>query len=59
MTRWVIEVRRKHDEVLVIVDKDDKFFDDVSFHPSERQELLNYLTEVIQAIIKEVTSDVD
>ena len=56
MTRWVIEVRRRRDdEVWVIVDKDGKFFDDVSFHPSEHEELHKYLAEVIQAIVNEVT----
>ena len=55
MPRWVIEVTRDNDEVVVLVDKDGKFFDDVSFHPSERNELLHYLAETLQKIIKEVT----
>ena len=55
MTRWVIEVTRDDDEVLVIVDKDGRFFDEAGFHPSEKDEIMRYLAEVIQAIVKEVT----
>ena len=57
MTRWIIEVTRDNDEVLVIVDKDGKFFDDVSFHPSEKDEIMRYLAETLQKIVKEVTGD--
>ena len=55
MTRWVIEVRRKHDEVLVIVERDRRFFDEAGFHPSEREELRRYLYSIVDKIVNEVT----
>ena len=53
---WRIDILSTDDEVTVLVERDGRFFDEAGFHPSEKNELLNYLSKTLQRIVKDVAN---
>lgn len=49
MVKWRVEVwtRFGSDEIVVIVEKNGKYYDSVEFHPTEKLELREYLLDLV------------
>jgi len=48
----VIHVRREHDEVIVHVERDGRFYDEVVFHVDEVDEFYAYMHGVLKQVFK-------
>ena len=62
MTRSIvfkILVRVCGDEIVIVVDKNGKFFDEVVFHKSELIKVKGYFIELAKRIIQNITTNKD
>ncbi len=57
MTEWVVKLWKRFsddeidDEIVVIVEKNGKYYDGVEFHATEKLELREYLIDLVGKII--------
>jgi len=52
--RFSILLVKDDNDVLVIVERNSRFFDEVSFHESERDEIIKYFADLIPKVLDEL-----
>lgn len=57
MPRYVITVIGTRDEILVYTSKDNEFYDEAGFHPSEARELRRYLYWLVEQLMNDLTNE--
>ncbi len=57
MTRYRIEVIGARDDIIVHTSRNNRFFDEAGFHPSEARELRRYLYWLVEQIMNDLTME--
>jgi len=52
--RFSILLVKDDNDVLVVVERNSRFYDEVSFHESERNEIVKYMSELIVRVLDEL-----
>ncbi len=53
MVKYVIEVFIQKDDILVLVSRNKRYYDEVEFHPSESDGFIEYMRELAEQILRE------